>query len=240
MKMIKGLVLDLDDFLIHTNPLYVMAFKDIAKTLSFGHLLTEEEIEARVWEINTEVYKLHHTDRKLVWPEFLKRIGEEFDPGLTAMRSITESAEAIYTTTPELREGAIEFLKQAKERSLLIAINRQADREWTMFKLESTGILEYVDEVNCVESGAKTAESWIVASSLLGLSPSECAMAGDSKMSDIIPATEAGYKICCWLRTDWERALRGDLPETAIEITSLPEIMPRVLEYNAECALRKV
>lgn len=241
MNKIKGAVLDLDNFLICTNELFEPSFQEIARLISTEVNLPVESTYKALIAINESVHRRYHTDRNFVWPVLLEELSAKFSLGKGSLKEIERYANMIYTTIPEVKDGAFDMLRNLKSEGCLIGINTQADEPWTRFKLEKTGLIRFVNSIHCVEEGPKDATSWIIAAAKLRLSPTECAMGGDSKTSDILPATEAGYSVRVWFNDSyWSRSHAGELPEGTVEINTLSEFPARVVEYNEEYRIKQV
>lgn len=95
----------------------------------------------------------------------------------------------IYYQEPRVRPGAKAILQGLKDAGIKIGMVTHASSEWTMRKLEQTGLLDYFDIVEIAsEYGEKTVEHWQKGINALGLTPKQCLSVGDNLKGDIIPS----------------------------------------------------
>jgi FMN phosphatase YigB (HAD superfamily) len=105
----------------------------------------------------------------------------------------------IFSTPPEMLEGAEEGLGFLVKVDAPIGIVTHASSEWTWRKYNWLKLKRFIswDDIFVVDQDKhKTSESWLQAVKYFGLKPEECAIVGDSPRTDVNPAWEIGMRQC--------------------------------------------
>ena len=196
---IKRFLFDLDDTICPTRAVFreVMAeaFDHLALNASFR---TRDEWKTDVEEINNRLFEKIGVN-PIRWNFVVDELGGKHSLQLPLMNEVKGIFQKIYKTPLAMMDGAEEGLQIIKNVGIPIGIVTHASRDWTMMKYDWLNLERFAqtDEIYVVdENGHKTSESWLQAIEYFGLTPTDCAVGGDSPRSDINPAMEAGVKHC--------------------------------------------
>ncbi|MBD3329790.1 HAD-IA family hydrolase [Candidatus Dojkabacteria bacterium] len=196
----KAVLLDLDDTLIASNKVYDKALKYSADFLAEKYSLDSEEF----YELAREKYSLisHnfptvHTrhSRILLFRLALDETAKNYDIGVLPV------VEDIYwdyflqnvKVFPEVKET----LKKIKEEGVLTAVVSDGDLSLRIRKVQSAGLLKYIDEVVASEEvifEKPFSAIFTLALSRLGVDPHEAVMVGNNYKNDIRGAKLVGIK----------------------------------------------
>ncbi len=228
----SGFLCDLDDTFLHTNRIFA---KQIELFCTAVHLaiptIPQQEITRDVQRLNNEVYKKYavkSTNWELIANELIKIYG-------AYSREVIQNALVfmtdVYKTVPELRDGAIEFLREVKDQQIPLAIITHGNEAWTQLKINAHDLHFYIEGLNIVpEEVHKSSSHWQAAIDALDMQANEVIAIGDSILTDMWPAHECGINKLIWVdKPDgWGLYRQGSLPASAIAIKEIPEVIPLV------------
>jgi beta-phosphoglucomutase len=171
--MIKGFLFDLDGVIVDTAKYHFLAWKRLADELNIS--FTEEDNERlkgvsrmRSLDIILEIGDLELEDR----------VKEEL-----AHKKNTWYVEFITKMAPdEILPGALEFMQQAKESGIKIALGSASKNAQTI--LDRLSISDYFDAIisgNEVTQAKPDPEVFLKGANELGLKPSECIVFEDAE-----------------------------------------------------------
>lgn len=179
---IKRFLFDLDDTICPTRSVFreVMAeaFDHLATNASFR---TRDDWKADVEEINNRLFELMGVNH-IRWNFVVDELGEKHTLQLPLMDEVKEIFQKIYKTPLAMMDGAEEGLQIITNIGIPIGIVTHASRDWTMMKYDWLNLARFAQTDEIIE--------------YFGLTPTDCAVVGDSPRSDINPAMEAGVKHC--------------------------------------------
>jgi len=183
MSQIKGFIFDLDGVLVDTARFHYLAWKRLARE-AFGFELTEELNE-----------QFKGVNRIACMKLLCRWTGAQLSPEDFAAMTDRKNGwyvEYVERMTPEdVLPGALEFVKQCRAAGLRLAIGSASKN--CRLVLERTGLGPLFDAVSdgtVIARAKPDPEVFLSAASMLGLSPSECAVFEDAQAG--IDAAKAG------------------------------------------------
>lgn len=168
--MIKGIVFDFDGLIIDTETIWFEAFKETMHDLYQAVVTLENYAKC----IGTSEDVLYSYLQELVLENFNKM-------------QIRELAHTKYNekmTEPTLRDGVIDYLKEAKLLGLKIGLASSSSREWVHRYLRKCGIEDFFETIKVKEDVEKVKPDpalYREAVKALNLNPNEVIAFEDSK-----------------------------------------------------------
>jgi FMN phosphatase YigB (HAD superfamily) len=196
---IKRILLDLDDTICPTRPLFQWKIHDVCQFLYQQHpQKLPQHWKQEIQVITDQLFEKHGVNPDC-WNLLVNELEKSNSISTYANNKILEMFNSIYTTPlsflPEAENG-LNFLKKTNQP---IGIVTHANRDWTWAKYIWLGLDRFVgwDDVYVVdENGHKTAESWYQSINYFRLKPNQCVGVGDSPRSDINPLWSIGVRHC--------------------------------------------
>lgn len=197
-RIVKGLLLDLDNTLYHYTPAHETGIKTVFSSLSQLKQLPSEELAVVYEQAKQQVkHRLNNTaashHRLLYLQAMLEQLGL-FSPALT--RDLYNQYWNAFLAAMEPIPGMNEALhKLAKKFTIGIITNFVADIQYR--KLEQLGIGHIInhlvtsEEIGCEKPDLKI---FFAACKKMQLRPDELCMIGDDLDADIIPAQHLGME----------------------------------------------
>lgn len=180
------LLFDMDDTLIFTSPLY-MDIVEKAKRACRSKGISEK-IFMQAY-IHKEQTKNEGTDfNKDNFPNSLYETILELTGSISWAVHYKSLAYGVYEKQAETNPDAEETINRIK--SVRKAVVTKGDMFIQMARLVDSGLIHYFEQVFVVPR--KTSEIFTKICDYMGVSPEKTAMIGDSLVSDISPALEAG------------------------------------------------
>jgi beta-phosphoglucomutase family hydrolase len=183
MKNSSGFIFDMDGTLVDSMPYHTLSWQQLLGEL--GVKMTGEEIERRNHGILPEVIRNLLGDQ-LTQSEVVA-IGERKE----------ELYRAIYNPHLQLLTGCQEFLEQAYQLDVAMAVATMANNVNVAFVLDGLEIRDYFKVVigeEDVQRGKPSPESFLFAAQGLQLPPENCIVFEDS-LAGVEAAQRAGMKV---------------------------------------------
>ncbi len=120
-----------------------------------------------------------------------------------------------------MQDGAIEALSAFQATGRDLGIVTHANRPWTDFKLQATGIGPFFGEKVSVvdEDRHKGPEDWEQGVAMFpGVRPDQVIVFGDSLPGDIRASASIGVKRRVWVPSSWVMYNSGEVPEGTIRV----------------------
>lgn len=223
---IKVMLFDLDDTLIYTQEIFIKYMDEYIVTVASETGIDATVVREDLERLNDEEYKKVGVNPER-WTVVAQRmIDERKGYGESTINNL-DILRKIYTDSPRLKPGAVAMLEILRMVGVRMALVTHANKEWTMRKLESTGIAEYFEVIKIVdENKHKGVEDWIEVVSEMEVLPTECLTLGDSLGGDIIPSASMGARTM-WLHTGstWSMYRMGKVPETTIHLDEVNQLL---------------
>lgn len=167
--MLKAIVFDFDGVIIDTESVWFHIYRDWLKN-EYKYDLDIKDYLVCVGSHSSELFK------------FLKKdIGEYVDGYAYEQKAMDEYIRRINVLPP--MKGVPEFIRQAHERGLKLAIATSATEKKPKIHLERLGLLSYFDAFSTAELSKRLKpepDIFLKAAELLGCEPEECLAIEDS------------------------------------------------------------
>lgn len=131
--MIKGVIFDFDGLILDTETAWYHAFKKVLQSQFQFELPLEEFV------------KSVGSDDKQFYPYLQKELGNQLN-----IEDIQYRAAALHTQyirNEKAREGVVEYLRDAKDAGLGVALATSSDTSWATSHLKHLNLLSYFDYV---------------------------------------------------------------------------------------------
>lgn len=220
------LIVDFDDTLVRTQPLYDDAKRELAELAKSAGLDPTETLAAFDAEQRRTIAKLGFSRER--FPSAMKAAVA----GLGGDAELAKRAYAIGDAVFERRarnyphaEALLSTLKQAGWNVIVLT---KGDTDVQRTRVFSSGLVDHLDAVEIVSS--KRASTYRNLIKKYDLDPERVWVAGNSLRSDVLPAIEAGVAadraVLLTSRASWahERAEGAELPPDARTATSLADV----------------
>ncbi|UOY92728.1 HAD family hydrolase [Ectobacillus sp. JY-23] len=177
--MIKGVIFDFDGLLVDTESIWFEAFREALQ--AYGMDLTVEQFSKVIGTHDAELYEMIEKGTK-------KPVEREV---------LLQEVDDIFRMKmgePSLRAGVVEYLEEAKESGLRIALASSSKRAWIEGFLTRLGVLHYFEVLKTkedVEHVKPDPALYIQAYEALGLQAHECVAFEDS-LNGLMAARAAG------------------------------------------------
>ena len=196
---IKRILLDLDDTICPTRPLFQWKIHDACQFLYQAYpKKLPQDWRQEIQLINNQLFEKHGVNPNR-WNLLVNELNKSNSISSDATTKILEMFNSIYSTPLPFLPGAQEGLSFLKKTNQPLGIVTHANRDWTWKKYNWLGLDRFVDwdDVYVVdENGHKTAESWYQSINYFRLKPNQCVGVGDSPRSDINPLMSIGVRHC--------------------------------------------
>lgn len=223
LKLIKGVIFDFDGLIVDTETTWYEAFKEV------------------FWEshhISLDLMKYSEcigTGNDVLYRYFREIAGDSVNCEL-----LEEHAAVRYESmmkAPDLREGVKEYLDEAKQHHMKIALASSSSKQWVHTYLEKLNIIEYFEVINTkddVSNIKPDPELYNKTLMDLGLSPKETIVFEDS-LNGLRAAKQAGIR-CVIVPNNVTRHLKfehfDDRIDSMAEIT-LSELLKKLESKGA-------
>jgi FMN phosphatase YigB (HAD superfamily) len=208
--VIKTILVDLDETLIHNAYSYYIPQLDAAKLICLDlmwnapspaaiiHRATEIQIEQikQQKKISKENFPLSYV---MAYHEFCEKANRA--PNNNISSAIVMAAQKYFLEHYSLFPNVKETLSRIKQTKIIVT---RGDHDIQLYKIENTNLTPYFEHIEIVD--VKNIETYENILKKYNLNPSECAMVGDSVSNDIKPSLAVGM-IAFHLvanRDDWE------------------------------------
>jgi putative hydrolase of the HAD superfamily len=217
--MIKGILFDLDDTLLHRRRSLEPYLTGLSRRLALS-----DDVALRYRA------RFHDLDGGGATPrsEVFRELSDEFPAMGSASALGADFIEHAWRSC-EYLGGAMEVLAWCRHRDLRCGIITNGSRATQRAKVHSLDLESRVDTVLISEEegiAKPAADIFIRAASRLGLLPNECAFVGDNPVADIAGARDAGM-FAIWFRRDLPWPV--DLAAAPCSISALSEL-PNAIE----------
>lgn len=182
--MIKAVIFDMDGTLIDTEKYYRIFWpKAMAE---FGYFMTDEQALA-----------MRSLGRPFAPARLKEWFGEEIDYSAVRQRRKELMAEYLEREGIRRKPGALELLRNLKEKGIVTAVATATDPERTANYLEQTGLEGYFDRTisaTQVPEGKPSPDIYLYTCRQLGLPPESC-MAVEDSPNGVLSAWRAGCRV---------------------------------------------
>jgi len=221
---VEGLLLDLDDTLIYTGEIFTGCMAEYVDVVCAETGIDRVSFGEDLRNYNDSEYRRFGVspDR---WNVVIELLAQKYEPAGESIRDRLSILKKIYTTVPRLRPGARETLEIVSCLNIRLALVTHASVEWTNWKMEATGLLNYFDAIVIADvMDSKKADHWKKAAELIGIDPVRCLAVGDNLKGDVINAASLGMKTAL-LNSPWGVYREGVVPEGTIRLNELFDLL---------------
>lgn len=205
--MIKGIIFDMDGVISDTQKLHS---KVEAELLSrYGIKITPSEITAKYSGVRTKEF----------FDDLLKEQNQEYDLDLL-MDEKWSQMEKYASESVDAIEGSIDLIRKLHNANYPLAVASASNLDYVRIVLRTLGVIDhfsYIVSGDMVAKGKPNPESFLLASSKIGISPEYCLVIEDGVSG--MQAAEAGGMKCVGLVTELDKTY-----PTNNLVTSLSEI----------------
>ena len=223
---IKVVLFDFDDTLIYTQELFTKYMDMFISTVSSETGLDQKVVREDLERLNNEEYKTRGVNPER-WRYVVERmVFEREGYGKSPINNLVILMQ-IYLDNPRLKPGSVAMLEILKTANVRMALVTHANKEWTLRKLESTGVAHYFETIKVVdENKHKGIDDWMAVAEEMGVNYDECLTLGDSLGGDIIPSAQMGARTM-WLHkgNTWSMYRTGQLPENTVILDELTQML---------------
>ncbi len=202
--MIKGVIFDMDGVLVDNRDIHIEAFEIFCRR--YGCILDREKLMGMFGHGNEEIMPLLMPE-EVVHVKGIEELGREKE----------EIYREIFRDRIEPTRGLVAFLAELRRRGYLTAVGSSGNKANVDFVLEKCGIAGCFDAVvngQMVTRCKPDPEIYLLAASLLGVSPSQCLVIEDAP-AGISAARSAGMHVAV-LATTFERSFFDGTPKDII------------------------
>ncbi|KWU65785.1 HAD family hydrolase [Bacillus mycoides] len=213
----KAIIFDFDGLIVDTETIWFHSFRDAVR--EYGGELPLEEFA-----------KCIGTTDEVLYAYLKEQLKEKFNEHALKGKVTTLHKEKM--KIPKARDGVKEYLEEAKELGLKIALASSSSREWVVRFLEELQIRDYFEVINTREDVEKVKPDpalYKVTIEELGIEPSEAVVFEDS-LNGLKAAVAAGLK-CVVVPNDVTRNLQFENHHLRIESMkekSLKEVLQHI------------
>lgn len=229
LNHINDFLFDLDDTLISTHRIFVDQMRKNANYVaSLDDSSNEEDVMNYLWKLVDCAYSTVIVNPSKLWKEVLDGLDKEYHLSTEARHKIQKNIDDIYSAVPELLDGSLELLDHIVSKSKGLGLVTHAERDWTIYKLESTGLIKYFSNIYLVDVNEfKGKQHWRNAARLFGFHKQTCCTVGDSLKGDIIPTYQEGFHTQVYLDSGsgWSVYNVDDVPIEVIRVASPKEML---------------
>lgn len=211
---IRGVIFDLDDFLLDTNrdafgrhmDIYSRQVVAVEPDIPFSFM------RQAVHDANKRIHPEMGVDPRR-WERIVHALGDTLGWRLRpVLRRFAPTFHAIYESVPGSMPGAVRTVS-ILHKEVPVAINSHAVDTWTRDKLFYSGLLRFMTHVHVVPVAQKHKEprDWDKAARAMDLRPRDVLAGGDSLIADAWPALEAGVREG---NVFWRKAIGGGIIQT--------------------------
>jgi FMN phosphatase YigB (HAD superfamily) len=230
---IKALLFDFDDTLIYTQELFIKYMDEYVAKVSLESGLDLDIVRGDLERLNNEEFKKMGVNPER-WAVVAQRMADEREGyGESTINSLKILGK-IYTDSPRVKPGAVAMLEILRMADTRMALVTHANEDWTLRKLENTGVADYFEVIKIVdENKHKGVEDWKEVADKMGILPKECLILGDSLGGDIIPGDMIGARTV-WLHTGstWSMYRAGTVPEATVHLDNINELLSALEELT--------
>ena len=190
---IKAILFDLDDTLIYTSEMYIRHMDEYSCDLARQLCINSEIVFDLLSKFNSEEY-LKNGANPDNWTTIIRRVGEELNC-INLATDLRFHIDSVYTDEPAIIPGAKQVMSGLKNGQFLLGEVTWGKSDWTSRKNCQTGLENFMDVIvpaNIYKP--KNEEAWLKGINLLGVTPEECLICGDSFKGDILPALSLGAR----------------------------------------------
>ena len=216
---IEAVLFDLDDTLIHTGEIFTRQRIEFVRTVSETTGIDACVLNDRIQELNDEEFLKTGVSPER-WKVVLRRLSKEINDGGVVMDNL-DIIMSIYQKEPRIIPGAKAILSGLRESNFKLGLVTHANTEWTMRKLNQTGLLNFFEVVVIAnENGFKTEKHWNKCIDLLSVEANNCLVIGDNLKGDIIPSVALGARAIL-MPSHWSLYREGEVPCGVIQMNEL-------------------
>lgn len=213
---IRGILCDADDTLFSTTSYLALVRRQFSIWVAQRVNRDPEEVYKVFQVILRRTYETHFVSVRR-WEISVGLLGLELVGDETAFVEGLPIVLAVFSGAPRVYDGVLETLALFKEAGRKIGVVTHApkyplEKDWTTIKLETGGLLPYVDAVWVADENRPKGEiDWQGGADLLGLPNEQVMIFGDGIEPDVIPGLNLRMKVMA-IKPEWDRH-KGTLPE---------------------------
>ncbi len=230
---INAYLFDLDDTLIETHPIFVDKMAFACEFISNAKGLNLKDVSKKIDSVIDEAFKIVAVNPKKLWDYVIESIKIEYGLNSSELAKVLEIFFSIYDEKPNVFEGSIELLEFLNNENKAVILVTHAERDWTVFKLESTGLNKYIKNIYLADVNEyKNERHWNEAGQKYNAEKEKSCIVGDSINGDILESLKAGYKnhVLINYGSKWGIYNSGKLPESVVNVKSPLELYSMIVK----------
>ncbi len=220
---IKGILIDLDNTVLHTSRYYIETEKSLSLSLieKIEIDTVGEDFAISMAAIMKRQYIERHGQAILVTDRYMYALEEYlgFEQAEIYRDFVCEYLKDFYEVSPEIIDGSLEVSKKIMELELPYIYTSNAQENWTIVKVKGfeeelgvQGIMYNAIDIDKV----KDEDDWNRSADMIDIPIEKSLIIGDSLEADIMAGIRAGCRNLVWIG--------GDLEMLPLEIRENPDI----------------
>lgn len=216
---IRGLLVDLDNTVLHTSRYYIETENSLSLVLTekiFGNDLDKGFADAMA-DIMARQYLERNRKPIPVTDRYMHALEEYlgFDEAQVYRDFVLEYLKNFYEVSPEIIDGALDVLRMIIDLELPYVYTSNAQESWTAVKVQGFELELGVNDIkyNAIDiDRVKDDKDWIASSEIIDIPVERALIIGDSLDADILAGICAGCRNLVWIGGD-----RNKLPSEIME-----------------------
>ena len=206
---IQGLLIDLDNTVLHTSKYYIETEKSLSLSL-LEILPTNSKAEDFVSTM-TAIMRRQYFERNgrpiLITDRYMYALEEYLgvEKAQVFRDFVCEFLKGFYEESPEIIDGALEVSKKIMELELPYIYTSNAQEDWTIVKVMKFQKELGVEDIkyNAIDiDKVKNEEDWLQSADIINIPIEKNLIIGDSLDADIFPGIRAGCRNLVWIGGD--------------------------------------
>ncbi len=222
------LLFDLDNNLWETNNIYV-EYIGLAVASLAGSSRDPKEVGQQFRTIMDSSYPIVHVNPDRQWPFVLTQMKAIYGCSNSDCKQALEILMNIYNVVPDVYPDVFPTLYTLREKKYELGAVSHGKRKWIYDRLDRTGLAEFFPNPKAVNvNGPKDERSWRNSLRHYGASKNNSVAIGDSLLTDVVAAFNAGIKRTIWVRrpSTWAVQNKAEKPLYTEIVSQIAEIVP--------------
>ena len=209
---IKGLLIDLDNTVLHTSKYYVETEKSLSFDLAekFQSSISSEDFASTMSNIMRRQYLERNGKPILVTDRYMYALEEYlgFDQAQGYRDFVYDYLKDFCEVSPEIIDGALDVSRKIMELELPYVYTSNAQESWTLVKVKGFEEELGVEDIkyNAIDiDKVKNENDWAQSTEIIEVPIENSLIIGDSLDADILAGVKAGCRNFVWIGGNLEK-----------------------------------